>query len=345
MLLAAESPGRRELLLDLLRPHRHRAQDRRRLGRVSRRRARSSRSRWRRSPPASRSPIRHHDLRRGAALRRARAPGAAPATQRPRPGAHHPAARRSAPRCTGRARGLRRRPLPRPDDDGRGRHDGRVPRARVRRRRQAVRARPGARARQPLHRCAGGNRAAAQARRRPMAEGARSVPPARIRDAAAELLDVYSRRATRPGIAFPVDEQQLQAFEAGFPFEETADQARRSAQVIDDLRAPRPMDRVVCGDVGFGKTEVALRAAFVAVQAGTAGRRARAHDAARAAALPDLRRPLRRLARQGRAAVALPRRRAIEGDARRPGAADRSTSSSARTGCCSRACASRTWAS
>jgi transcription-repair coupling factor (superfamily II helicase) len=97
---------------------------------------------------------------------------------------------------------------------------------------------------------------------------ARAKAAAKIRDAAAELLDVYSRRATRPGHAFSVDEQQLHAFEAGFPFEETADQAAAIQQVIDDLRSPRPMDRVVCGDVGFGKTEVALRAAFVAVQGG-----------------------------------------------------------------------------
>jgi len=97
---------------------------------------------------------------------------------------------------------------------------------------------------------------------------ARARAAARIRDAAAELLDVYSRRATRPGHAFTVDESQLHAFEAGFPFEETADQAAAIEQVLGDLRSPRPMDRVVCGDVGFGKTEVALRAAFVAVQGG-----------------------------------------------------------------------------
>jgi transcription-repair coupling factor (superfamily II helicase) len=97
---------------------------------------------------------------------------------------------------------------------------------------------------------------------------ARARAAVRIRDAAAELLDVYSRRATRPGHAFAVDEPQLHAFESGFPFEETADQAAAIEQVLDDLRSPRPMDRVVCGDVGFGKTEVALRAAFVAVQGG-----------------------------------------------------------------------------
>jgi transcription-repair coupling factor (superfamily II helicase) len=97
---------------------------------------------------------------------------------------------------------------------------------------------------------------------------ARSRAAARIRDAAAELLDVYSRRAARQGHAFDVDDAQLRAFAAGFPFEETADQAAAIAQVVDDLRSPKPMDRVVCGDVGFGKTEVALRAAFVAIQGG-----------------------------------------------------------------------------
>ena len=97
---------------------------------------------------------------------------------------------------------------------------------------------------------------------------ARSRAAARIRDAAAELLDVYSRRAAREGHAFAVDEAQLQAFASGFPFEETADQAAAIEQVVADLRSSRPMDRVVCGDVGFGKTEVALRAAFVAAQGG-----------------------------------------------------------------------------
>ncbi len=97
---------------------------------------------------------------------------------------------------------------------------------------------------------------------------ARSRAAARIRDAAAELLDVYARRAARQGHSFEFDDTQLQAFAAGFPFEETADQAAAINQVIEDLRSAKPMDRVVCGDVGFGKTEVALRAAFVAVQGG-----------------------------------------------------------------------------
>jgi transcription-repair coupling factor (superfamily II helicase) len=90
----------------------------------------------------------------------------------------------------------------------------------------------------------------------------------RIRDTAAELLDLYSRRAARQGQQLTANELELRAFEAAFPFEETPDQAQTIEQVLQDLASGQPMDRVVCGDVGFGKTEVALRAAFVAVQAG-----------------------------------------------------------------------------
>ena len=87
-------------------------------------------------------------------------------------------------------------------------------------------------------------------------------------DAAAELLDLYARRAARPGYAFGLSEADYAAFAAAFPFEETADQQATIEAVIADLRSGKPMDRVVCGDVGFGKTEVAMRAAFVAVQDG-----------------------------------------------------------------------------
>ncbi len=87
-------------------------------------------------------------------------------------------------------------------------------------------------------------------------------------DAAAELLDLYARREARPGHAFTLSETEYAAFAAAFPFEETADQQTAIAAVIADLRSGKPMDRVVCGDVGFGKTEVAMRAAFVAVQDG-----------------------------------------------------------------------------
>ena len=97
---------------------------------------------------------------------------------------------------------------------------------------------------------------------------ARRKAAQRIRDVAAELLDLYSRRAARQGTRIVSGEAEYRAFQSGFPFEETADQATAIAQVIDDLKSDKPMDRVICGDVGFGKTEVALRAAFVAVEAG-----------------------------------------------------------------------------
>ena len=89
-----------------------------------------------------------------------------------------------------------------------------------------------------------------------------------VNDAAAELLDIYARREARPGHAFSLTETDYFAFAAAFPFEETPDQQAAIEAVIADMRADKPMDRVVCGDVGFGKTEVAMRAAFVAVQDG-----------------------------------------------------------------------------
>ena len=97
---------------------------------------------------------------------------------------------------------------------------------------------------------------------------ARRKAAQQIRDVAAELLDLYSRRAARHGTSLKVSDAEYRAFVAGFPFEETPDQQQTIEQVIADLESERPMDRVVCGDVGFGKTEVALRAAFVAVHAG-----------------------------------------------------------------------------
>jgi transcription-repair coupling factor (superfamily II helicase) len=89
-----------------------------------------------------------------------------------------------------------------------------------------------------------------------------------IRDVAAELLDLYARRKAQRGLALPRNESDYQAFANAFPFEETEDQEEAIRQVLTDLDSERPMDRIVCGDVGFGKTEVAMRAAFVAVQAG-----------------------------------------------------------------------------
>jgi len=91
----------------------------------------------------------------------------------------------------------------------------------------------------------------------------------KIRDVAAELLDIYARREAREGRAFELSDEDYQQFADAFPFEETPDQQVAIEAVLDDLKSLRPMDRLVCGDVGFGKTEVAVRAAFVAVQNGT----------------------------------------------------------------------------
>ena len=86
-----------------------------------------------------------------------------------------------------------------------------------------------------------------------------------IRDVAAELLNIYARREAKPGFEFPEPEDAYFQFAAAFPFEETPDQQLAIEHVISDMTRPRAMDRLICGDVGFGKTEVAMRAAFIAV--------------------------------------------------------------------------------
>jgi transcription-repair coupling factor (superfamily II helicase) len=99
-------------------------------------------------------------------------------------------------------------------------------------------------------------------------EKARRKAARHARDAAAELLNLYSRRAARPGHSFGFNSRDYEAFAEGFGFEETADQLAAIHAVVQDMVSGKPMDRLVCGDVGFGKTEVALRAAFVAVADG-----------------------------------------------------------------------------
>ena len=91
---------------------------------------------------------------------------------------------------------------------------------------------------------------------------------ARIRDVAAELLEIHAKRAIKQGHAFVIEPTDYQAFADAFPFEETPDQQSAIEAIIDDMVSPHPMDRVICGDVGFGKTEVSMRAAFIAVQSG-----------------------------------------------------------------------------
>jgi transcription-repair coupling factor (superfamily II helicase) len=109
----------------------------------------------------------------------------------------------------------------------------------------------------PLHRLGSGNW-----------EKAKKKALKQIRDTAAELLNLYAQRASRRGHAFTLSLHDYEAFCEGFPFEETPDQLEAIENVIKDMQSGRPMDRLVCGDVGFGKTEVALRAAFVAVMGG-----------------------------------------------------------------------------
>jgi transcription-repair coupling factor (superfamily II helicase) len=90
----------------------------------------------------------------------------------------------------------------------------------------------------------------------------------KVRDVAAELLEIQAKRQARAGLALDLDRAMYEPFAATFPFEETPDQHAAIESVIRDLASSQPMDRVVCGDVGFGKTEVAVRAAFVAAAAG-----------------------------------------------------------------------------
>ncbi|MDB5872433.1 MAG: mfd [Ramlibacter sp.] len=99
-------------------------------------------------------------------------------------------------------------------------------------------------------------------------EKARRKAAEQVRDTAAELLNIYARRAAREGHAFRFSSQDYETFANDFGFEETADQNAAIHAVFQDMVSPRPMDRVVCGDVGFGKTEVALRAAFIAITGG-----------------------------------------------------------------------------
>jgi transcription-repair coupling factor (superfamily II helicase) len=89
----------------------------------------------------------------------------------------------------------------------------------------------------------------------------------KIHDIAAELLEIHARRAALKGFEFPLNKDEYQRFASDFPFEETPDQETAIQSIIDDMTCPQPMDRIVCGDVGFGKTEVSMRAAFIAANA------------------------------------------------------------------------------
>ncbi|WP_026253847.1 transcription-repair coupling factor [Legionella shakespearei] len=90
----------------------------------------------------------------------------------------------------------------------------------------------------------------------------------KIHDVAIELLDLYAKREAQPGHQYEFNQSEYIKFASGFPFTETADQLQAIEQIVKDMESTRPMDRLICGDVGFGKTEVAMRAAFLAVQNG-----------------------------------------------------------------------------
>lgn len=99
-------------------------------------------------------------------------------------------------------------------------------------------------------------------------EKAKKRAAEKVRDVAAELLDVYAHREAKSGYGFSINEDDYQRFASGFPFEETIDQQQAISALKADMQLPQPMDRLVCGDVGFGKTEVAMRGAFIAVNDG-----------------------------------------------------------------------------
>lgn len=99
-------------------------------------------------------------------------------------------------------------------------------------------------------------------------EKAKRKAAEQVRDTAAELLKIHAHRAAREGFEFEINTTDYQRFCAGFPFEETPDQLAAIEATLSDMESTQPMDRLVCGDVGFGKTEVAMRAAFVAAHAG-----------------------------------------------------------------------------
>ena len=140
---------------------------------------------------------------------------------------------------------------------------------------------------------------------------------AHLREMAGELLQLYAQRQTQPGVAYDVEHEWVEQLESEFPYRETDDQRTAIEAVMEDLESPHPMDRLVCGDVGFGKTEVALRGGVRRRGQRQAGADARADDRARAAALEHVPQPLPRLPGARRDGLALPQAVGREAGARR----------------------------
>ena len=141
-----------------------------------------------------------------------------------------------------------------------------------------------------------------------------------MRDMAEELLKLYAARKAVPGHAFSADTHWQEEFEDAFEYELTPDQATAVADIKRDMESPTPMDRLLCGDVGYGKTEVAMRAAFKAVMDGKQVAVPRADDGARVAALEDARASGSRRSRRGStwSAASAPSRRSRRRSTRSP---------------------------
>ena len=140
-----------------------------------------------------------------------------------------------------------------------------------------------------------------------------------MRDMAEELLKLYAARKAVPGHAFGADTHWQEEFEDAFEFTLTPDQATAIADIKRDMESPTPMDRLLCGDVGYGKTEVAMRAAFKAVMDGKQVAVPRADDRPGGAAPEDAARAVRGVPGQDRHGQPLPHQAGDQGSARRPG--------------------------
>ena len=157
-----------------------------------------------------------------------------------------------------------------------------------------------------------------------------------VLDLAGEMLELQAARAAQPGIAFPPDTEWQQEFDAAFPYHETPDQLTAIDAIKRDMRQPRPMDRLICGDVGYGKTEAGHAGGVQGGRRRLPGGRARADDGAGRAALPHVHRADGRVSRsRSPRSAASARKAAAEAHPGAAAAGGRSTSSSARTASCS----------
>ena len=254
--------------------------------------------------------------RRRAPSRHAGLPApAAAATAAARPGARE--LLRPAHERLRRPRGPRDLPAARVRDEGGRRRHARLPAARLPGRRPRLRPARADRQGLALHR----RRLAARPRSRSSAARpgttSRTAPASTSARWPASSSQLYAERQTRVGVAYDVEQEWVERLEADFPYRETEDQARAIEAVKEDLEAPRPMDRLVCGDVGFGKTEVALRAAFTVAVGGKQVLMLVPDDDPRPAALEHLPRALPRLPGPRRDGLALPQARRGEAGAGR----------------------------